>query len=101
MFIYQVEISIQKDVEREWLAFMQHKHLDDVVNTGCFVSKQMYKKLADIPDGAATTYIMNYTATTQENIDSYLTNYAAALREEVHQLFGGKFSASRRILEVL
>lgn len=101
MFIYQVEISIQKEVEKEWLKFMQHKHLDDVVNTGCFVAKQMYKKVDDIPHESTTTYIMNYKANSKEDIDNYFRNYATTLREEVHQLFGGKFSAKRAILEIL
>ena len=38
MFIYSVTIHIDKSVEKDWLHYMQEKHIGDVLATNYFLS---------------------------------------------------------------
>ena len=38
MYIYNVTIKIDIDIEQEWLTWMQEEHLKEVVATGMFDS---------------------------------------------------------------
>jgi hypothetical protein len=48
MYIYSVTINIEKEVEQEWLDFMQKTHITDVLNTGYFINASLRKAIPDI-----------------------------------------------------
>ena len=60
MYIYQVTIGIKKEVENEWVKWMEQTHLRDVMNTGSFLSHKFYKII--IPSGTSdeVNYVVQY-----------------------------------------
>jgi hypothetical protein len=51
MLLYNVTVGIDKEIEKEWLQYMQERHIPGVLRTGMFVSNRMYKVLHDQEDG--------------------------------------------------
>jgi len=61
MFLYNETIGIDQSSEQEWLEWMKHKHMPDVMNTGMFISSKIYKVLHDSEDGTVS-YSVQYFA---------------------------------------
>jgi hypothetical protein len=97
MIIYSVEITIEAGIESEWLDWMTHVHVPDVVRTGCFSECRIYK----VVDSAApvSTYAMQYHCQSLEEYHRYRDNFAPALQKEHSDRFAGRFRGSRQLLE--
>lgn len=100
MIIYSVTIHIQKDVEAEWLQFMQEKHIQDVINMGYFTHATIRRVISE-NETSSTTYNMEYFAENLEAYNAYLKNAAAEMQKDVLDRFAGKFSAERKIYEII
>ena len=98
MILYNVTVSIDKEVEAEWLAWMKEKHIPDVLNTGMFESARIFKVLNE-EEAESTSYAVQYLADTMENIEIYQKRFAPALREEHHARFRNRYVAFRTLLE--
>lgn len=96
MFLYNVTVGIDQADESAWLQWMKEKHVQNVLNTGMFVSAKIYKVLHDNEDGTLS-YSVQYMAESLENVIQYLEKFAPALIEEHKQKF--KHVAFRTLLE--
>ncbi len=98
MIINEVNISIAQDVRdsfAEWLKV----HAQDMVATGCFKDAKYFEvKDFENPAGKSCKFTTHYFADSLEDLDRYLNNYAAKLRQDGIDKFGGQFNASRRLL---
>jgi hypothetical protein len=100
MIIYNVTINIAKTEEKRWLIWMRTKHIQEVLDTGKFISAKLIKVLVeDNPD--TETYAIQYTTESRENLEDYYKNFAPKLRKEGQDLFGDKMLGFRTELQVL
>ena len=97
MIIYSVSISIQANIEAEWIEWMDKVHVPDVLRTGCFSECRMYRVLGS--DGEEPVYVMQYQCRSIEEYHRYRDNFAPALQKEHTDRFAGKFRGSRQLLE--
>ena len=100
MILYNVTVSIDKDAEAEWVAWMKDKHIPDILNTGMFVSARIFKVLNE-DEAESTSYAVQYLAESMEHIQLYQQRYAPPLQEEHHARFRGKYAAFRTLLEAV
>jgi hypothetical protein len=100
MLIYNVTIQIEKEIAAQWLHWLMHEHIPDVMNTGCFVDHQIVK-LLDADESETLTYAIQYRAANREILDKYLNEHAPALRKEGTKKWGERFVAFRTIMEVI
>lgn len=98
MFLYNVTVGIDTDIELEWLQWMKTKHIRDVLNTGLFIDYKIYKVLHDNNDGTVS-YSVQYFSDSLEKVVQYLEVFAPALVEEHRQKFNNKHVAFRTLLE--
>jgi len=98
MFLYNVTVGIDADMEQEWVLWMKTTHIPDVLRTGLFVDYKFYKVLHDNSDGSIS-YSVQYFATSLENVVLYLEKFAPALVEEHRQKFRDKHVAFQTLLE--
>lgn len=98
MFLYNVTVGIDADIEQEWILWMKTTHIPDVLRTGLFVDYKFYKVLHDNRDGSIS-YSVQYFATSLENVVLYLDKFAPALVEEHRQKFKNKHVAFQTLLE--
>lgn len=98
MYIYNVTINIDESIHKPWLKWID-KHINDVLATGRFISAKLTQVLVEEEMGG-TTYSVQYTAKTRQDLDDYYKFDADTLRKD-SQIFSGKFVAFRTELKVI
>lgn len=99
MILYNVTVSIDPDIEQEWLQWMRETHIPDVMKTACFIESRMSRVHGEEEGGV--TYAITYLAPTQEDFDKYQNEHAAALQKDHSAKFEGRFAAFRTLLSVI
>jgi hypothetical protein len=79
---------------------MLEKHIQEVINTGYFTDATIRRVLAP-NETSYTTYNMEYIAEHIEKYDDYLKNAATSKQKDVMDRFAGKFTAERKVYEVI
>ena len=100
MIIYNVTTNIHESVQEQWMIWMQHKHIPEVLATGKFSSARMVRVLIEEEMGG-TTYSTQYTTDNKETLERYYQENAPGFRDEAQRLFGDKMLAFRTELEVI
>ncbi|MBL7952541.1 MAG: DUF4286 family protein [Flavobacteriales bacterium] len=99
MIIYNVTINVDNDVHLEWLEWMKHTHVPDVMATGLFLDSRICRVLAE--DEGGITYAVQYTCADMATYERYRDEHASRLQAETQKQYGGKFAAFRTLLEVM
>jgi hypothetical protein len=99
MIIYNVTVNIEDDVRDEWVKWMKEVHIPDVMNTGLFLEYRMARVMVDEESG--TTYSIQYTSASMDDLNEYLEQHAPKLRKDVADRYEGKFVAFRTLLEII
>ncbi|GGE04005.1 DUF4286 family protein [Psychroflexus salis] len=99
MYIYNVTINIQEDVEQKWLNWMRDTHIPAMLNTGKFSKALMTRVDVEEPMGGIT-YSVQYTTANKKTLEAYYQEDAEKLRNQSKK-FEGKFVAFRTTLKVI
>lgn len=99
MYIYNVTINIQEDVEQQWLNWMQKEHIPAMLNTGKFSKALLSRVNVEEPMGGVT-YSVQYTTQNKATLQAYYHEDATELRKQ-SKAFEGKFVAFRTELEII
>ena len=95
MIIYNVTVSIEKEVETAWFHWMKNTHIPDVMNTKLFLDCKISRMLAEETEG--DTYAIAYSCKSIQDYETYQAKFAAKLQVEHNQKFAGKFTAFRTL----
>lgn len=98
MLIYNVTTGIDKEIEQEWLLWMQETHIPEVMSTHLFVGYKLYKVLTT-DDEKTVSYAVQYSAQSLDQLERYLEKFAPSLREDVKKKFGDRLASFRTVLE--
>jgi hypothetical protein len=101
MILYIVSVQIHDSTHDDWLAYMRHTHIPDVLATGCFTKCLLCKVLQPENDGQTIAYCIQYFCPSLADYDRYRTDFAPALQQDHTHRFPAKFTASRQVLEIL
>lgn len=99
MILYNVTVSLDPQIEHEWIEWMRSKHIPDVMNTGCFLESRLSRVHGEEEGGV--TYAISYVAESHDKYDEYKAVYAPELQKEHGDKFAGSFAAFRTILSIL
>jgi len=99
MILYNVTVSIDTNVENEWLQWMKEVHIPDVMNTGLFIDNKICRIHAEEEGGKS--YSIQYLAKSWDEYNQYQDIHAPKLQQEHTLKYSGKFAAFRTILEVV
>lgn len=99
MILYNVTVSVDRDIEHEWVIWMKTEHIPEVMATGYFTTHRMLRLLNDSPDVTGVSYAVQYEASDIGQLEAYLTHHATPLREKHVLRFGAKTIAFRSVLE--
>ena len=100
MIIYSVTVTVDLEIEDEWVAWMRAVHIPDVLKTGLFKGCRMLKVHKE-DHGDDTSYNFQYLLESLDNYQMYKDNHAPHLQKDVADKFGGKFAAFRTVLDVV
>lgn len=97
MIIYNVTSHVTHDIHEEWLDWMQHTHIPEVIATGKFSKARLIKVLVDENDGM--TYSVQFYTDSKATLDKYYDEDAPRLRQATATLFGEKVLSFRTELQ--
>ncbi len=100
MIIYNVTSNIDESIQKEWLKWMQEKHIPEVLATETFFSARIVKVLVDEEMGGIT-YSVQFTAENKEKLEEFYNNHQAQFQREAMQLFANKLLTFATELELI
>jgi hypothetical protein len=100
MILYNITTNIHESVHDQWMIWMQHKQIPEMIATGKFTSARMVRVLIEEEMGGLT-YSVQYTTDSKETLQKYYLENASAMQQEGIQLFGDKMLTFSTELEVI
>ena len=99
MILYNVTVSIDREIELEWLDWMRKCHIPEVMETGCFLECRISRIQGEEDGGSSYSFL--YLAPNSEKMDEYQQHYAPKLQQDHSLRYQGKFAAFRTLLTVI
>lgn len=99
MIIYNVTCNMPESIEEEWVNWMKHTHIPEVISTGKFTGFRMLKVLTVVDDNEGVNYAIQYYCESIEDFEDYNQNFAPALKMKTFQKYGENVLAFRTLLE--
>ena len=100
MIIYNVTTNIHESVHDQWMIWMQHKHIPEVLATGKFTSARFVRVLVEEEMGGVT-YAVQYATDSKETLQKYYQENQASLQAEGQKLFGDKMLSFKTELQLI
>lgn len=100
MHIYNTTINIDSSVKNDWLTWMQEIQIPAILATEKFVTIRICEVLIEEEMGG-TTYAIQHTAKTKEDLDSFLKGHATKFDNALTKLFQGKYGVFSTELKVI
>lgn len=98
--VYSVTIVPERDIEEQYLRWLQEVHIEEVLATGCFDAHRLYKVLSE-DESEGSSYNIQYITSDMSRYFNYIHNHAPAMRAKGIEEFGEKFHAFRTVLRHL
>lgn len=100
MIIYNVTSNVSDDVHEQWLHWMQHEHIPEMIATGKFLKARLVKVLIEEEMGG-TTYSVQFYTDSKATLDRYYAEDADRLREKSRSRFGDRVVSFRTELQFI
>lgn len=99
MVIYEVNLTVNREIFNEYY-FWLVEHVKEMLQFRGFMKVEIaQEKGAD--EHQAAKLIVQYSVNSEDDLNDYLQNHAAKMREGSIKKFGDKFSATRRVYQTL
>lgn len=99
MILYNVTIILDEDIHQDWLNWVNTRHINDVMNTGCFVSNRVLKVLDSPNEGI--TYCIQYVADSLEKYKEYNQKHATRHQTDTPGQFLNKLVTFQTVMEFI
>jgi Domain of unknown function (DUF4286) len=99
MVIYSVTVNVDDSIVHDWVRWMKHIHIPDVMATGCFTAYGFHQLMDPVPEEGTQTYNIQYACPNYEVLANYRETFAPDLQAEVSKRYEGKFFAFRTVLQ--
>lgn len=96
LVLYEVNLTINNEIYDDYYRWLI-LHMDEMLRFRGF-KKAMVSKDHAYEDKPVAKLVVHYTVATEDDLNEYLKNHAATMRQESINKFGDKFSATRRVL---
>lgn len=100
MFIYNVTTQISHQIHAAWVAWMQEKHIPEVMAKGCFIKFQ-FVRLLEVDETESVTYATQYYAESKADYNRYIEIYVTDLREDAQKAWGNNTIGFRSLMQVV
>ncbi|HKV74668.1 MAG TPA: DUF4286 family protein [Gemmatimonadales bacterium] len=90
MIAYVVTVEVEPDLVQAYVAYMQNRHIPDILATGCFSAVEMYL-------AGPGLFRQRYLAASQADLNRYLADHAPALRFDFQQNFAEGTRVTREV----
>ena len=97
MIVYEVRVEVEPaiaDAYHEWLV----PHVHEILTIPGFTGAELFREDGD---GSHPVFTVRYHLDSRRALEAYLREHAPRLRAEGEANFGGRFRASRRVMELV
>lgn len=98
MIVYEVTLQVDRDIVAAYLEWL-HGHIAQIVALPGFVGAQLFDLVEDDAANLQRGFVVCYRLHDRAALQCYFDKFAPALRADGQARFGGRFSATRRVLE--
>lgn len=99
MLLYNVTITIDRELSRDWLQWMKDTHIPDVMSTGMFVSYRL-SRLLDHEHNDSEIFSVQYLCRSMADLVRYQQEFAPELQKAHTARYADRFVAFRTLMEV-
>ena len=99
MIIYNVTLSINPTMESHVIKWLKEEHIPEVLDTGLFLSYDIFKVIEDPNNRKHNSYAVQYKLESWAHFKTYTIEHADGLREKTKEKFGENVLAFRTFLE--
>ncbi len=99
MILYNVTLSIDPEISRDWLQWMREEHIPEVLATQCFTEARLSRVNGEEEGGM--TFSVMYFSPSPELYEEYKTRFAPELQRKHTEKYAGRFAAFRTVLDVI
>ena len=99
MIVYEVNLAVDAAIAGEYHGWLR-AHMREIVALRGFVSAELFAVREPIPGPDQRAWCVQYRLRDETALADYLRDHAPRLRADGLARFGGRFTATRRILEV-
>jgi hypothetical protein len=94
MIVYEVNLTVDADIADEYAAWLD-SHIQEILTIDGFTAAEWFDVEAE---GEQSHWCVHYYLHDRASLERYFANHAERMRADGLNRFGGRFSASRRIL---
>ena len=95
--VYEVTLRVERGIHDDFLVWL-HGHVAQMLALPGFDSASLMHQLEPDAGEDGVVFCCHYRLRDQAALDDYLREHAARMRADGQARFGGRFSASRRVL---
>ena len=99
MIIYNITISVEDSIKKDWLDWMKHVHIPEVMSTGLFLKSQINRLIGQ--GESDNTFAVAYTCSNMKDFHEYQIKFASKLQKKYLDRYGQQATAFRTLLEVI
>ena len=100
MVIYNVTTHVESSIEKNWLKWMNEKHIPKMLATKKFKTAKIFKIINE-NDKGGVSYAAQYQCDNKICLEQYLNDFAAKLRDDAVKKFGDRILSFRTQLELI
>ena len=99
MILINLTIILDEEIHNEWLHWMKTKQIQDVMNTGCFVSNRLLNVLDSPNEGL--TYCVQYISDSLENLNEFRQKHEHMIQANMPEQFNNKLVLFPTVMEFI
>jgi hypothetical protein len=100
MLLYNVTLTLDLDIYKDWERWMRDTHIPDVMSTGMFLSYRICR-LVGHDHADAEIFTVQYLVKDMAHLERYQQEYATELQQQHRARYEGKYAAFRSLMEVV
>lgn len=100
MFIYNVTMKVDWEINDAWLNWMLNEHMPAVINTKCFTTYHLLK-LHDVDDMEGPTYAAQYYTDSKALYNRYLELHAQNFVKDTNNKWQDHVIMFRTFMEII
>lgn len=100
MIVYEVNLDVDAAISEEFRVWL-HEHVRAILALPGFLGAEIFQRTDPPAPGAQCSLCVQYRLTDDASLERYLQQDAPRMRADGQARFGGRFSASRRVLAPL
>lgn len=100
MIVYNITIKVDAQIEAKWKKWQIDEHIPEIMATGLFEEYKFFR-LLDQDETDGVTYVTQYFASSFDDYNKYMKDFAAPLRKKTFERWNNQVLAFRTVMETV